>query len=216
MPIFIPDLFSAYIRGRQQAIQDNWNDLNQYNKVEAGQLANGMTMATFDDNVRKNTAAADLAQTQAVGAGFSLDDALRKRALAQQAGTMEKQVQAAAATLQTNLAQQQRIQQQLADPLLAAVDRQLLQNELLALQKQYQQLLSGQSAGSGVNIPQSPGAAPGVNSSQVLQPQPTPQTQPDYAAISRDAARQNKERFGMTGAPLTVEELQARGSIPPY
>lgn len=38
----------GYIEGRQKAVEDNWNDLNQYNKVQAGQLQNAWTEATWD------------------------------------------------------------------------------------------------------------------------------------------------------------------------
>ena len=39
-------LLPGYMQGERQAIQDNWNDLNQYNKAQAGQLQN-----MFDENV---------------------------------------------------------------------------------------------------------------------------------------------------------------------
>ena len=39
-------LLPGYMQGERQAIQDNWMDLNQYNKVQAGQLQN-----MFDENV---------------------------------------------------------------------------------------------------------------------------------------------------------------------
>ena len=39
-------LLPGYMQGERQAIADNWNDLNQYNKVQAGQLQN-----MFDENV---------------------------------------------------------------------------------------------------------------------------------------------------------------------
>ena len=39
-------LLPGYMQGERQAVQDNWNDLNQYNKVQAGQLQN-----MFDENV---------------------------------------------------------------------------------------------------------------------------------------------------------------------
>lgn len=46
----------GYIQGRQQAIKDNWSDLNQFNQVRAGQLGNLFNEATFDDrwNVGRN------------------------------------------------------------------------------------------------------------------------------------------------------------------
>ena len=39
-------LLPGYMQGERQAVQDNWMDLNQYNKVQAGQLQN-----MFDENV---------------------------------------------------------------------------------------------------------------------------------------------------------------------
>lgn len=39
-------LLPGYMQGERQAVQDNWTDLNQYNKVQAGQLQN-----MFDENV---------------------------------------------------------------------------------------------------------------------------------------------------------------------
>lgn len=41
-------LLPGYMQGEQQAINANWNDLNQYNKVQAGQLQN-----MFDENVMR-------------------------------------------------------------------------------------------------------------------------------------------------------------------
>lgn len=38
-------LLPGYMQGERQAVQDNWMDLNQYNKVQAGQLQN-----MFDEN----------------------------------------------------------------------------------------------------------------------------------------------------------------------
>ena len=55
MPFNFGSLFSAvgralpgFIEGERQAVQDNWNDLNQYNRVQAGQLENAWTEATWD------------------------------------------------------------------------------------------------------------------------------------------------------------------------
>lgn len=46
--VVIPDLFSSWIKGREAAINANWNDLKNYNSVLGGQLSNAFTMATFD------------------------------------------------------------------------------------------------------------------------------------------------------------------------
>lgn len=37
----------GYMEGDRQAVQDNWRDLNQYNQVQAGQLGNMWTEATW-------------------------------------------------------------------------------------------------------------------------------------------------------------------------
>lgn len=42
-------LLPGYMQGERQAIQDNWNDLNQYNKAQAGQLQN-----MFDENAMRD------------------------------------------------------------------------------------------------------------------------------------------------------------------
>lgn len=42
-------LLPGYMQGERQAIRDNWMDLNQYNKVQAGQLQN-----MFDENAMRD------------------------------------------------------------------------------------------------------------------------------------------------------------------
>ena len=42
-------LLPGYVKGEQQAIADNWNDLFSYNKAQAGQLQN-----MFDENAMKH------------------------------------------------------------------------------------------------------------------------------------------------------------------
>ena len=42
-------LLPGYMQGERQAIADNWTDLNQYNKVQAGQLQN-----MFDENAMRD------------------------------------------------------------------------------------------------------------------------------------------------------------------
>lgn len=41
----------GFYEGRQQAIQDNWKDLENYNNVQAGQLSNAWTEATWEDRL---------------------------------------------------------------------------------------------------------------------------------------------------------------------
>lgn len=70
MPIFIPNLFGAYIDGRRAAIQDNWLDQKNFNDVLKGQLDNALTMDTYDPAVRGawNKAAASDMDLAALGA----------------------------------------------------------------------------------------------------------------------------------------------------
>lgn len=82
--VAIPDIFTAYINGREQAIQANWNDLNNYNNVLQGQLNNAATMADFDANRRKNYADALNSQFTTIGTGLMTEVALQQYALQQQ------------------------------------------------------------------------------------------------------------------------------------
>lgn len=57
----ISSLLPGYIQGRRQAIADNWQDLQNYNNIQQGQLSNAFTKVTwqprlnaFVDNVRLN------------------------------------------------------------------------------------------------------------------------------------------------------------------
>lgn len=47
----IGQILPGYIEGRQQAIEDNWKDLDQYNKTQAGQLDNMFTEQTMDERL---------------------------------------------------------------------------------------------------------------------------------------------------------------------
>lgn len=42
----------GFVEGERLAVQDNWNDLNQYNKVQAGQLENAFTEQTFNPRMQ--------------------------------------------------------------------------------------------------------------------------------------------------------------------
>lgn len=71
MPI---DLFTPYINGRQNAINQNWNDLNQFNTVQSGgltneaqQLKNWFTQDTYGDRLSDSAAQADINQNKALG-----------------------------------------------------------------------------------------------------------------------------------------------------
>ena len=37
----------GYVQGERMAVQDNWNDLNQYNKVQSGQIQNAWDEAVL-------------------------------------------------------------------------------------------------------------------------------------------------------------------------
>lgn len=59
----LSSLLPGYIQGRRQAIQDNWQDLQNYNNIQQGQLNNAFTEATwqprldmFADNAKRNNA----------------------------------------------------------------------------------------------------------------------------------------------------------------
>lgn len=43
----LSSLLPGYIQGRRQAIADNWQDLQNYNNIQMGQLANAFTEATW-------------------------------------------------------------------------------------------------------------------------------------------------------------------------
>lgn len=70
MPFNFGSLFGAvghalpgFIEGERAAVQDNWRDLNQYNQVQAGQLENAWTEATWDPrlfNTWANAASNDI------------------------------------------------------------------------------------------------------------------------------------------------------------
>ena len=65
MPFNFGSIFSAvgralpgYVEGERMAMQDNWRDLDEYNRVQAGQLENAWNVATWTPrltNVRLNT-----------------------------------------------------------------------------------------------------------------------------------------------------------------
>lgn len=76
MPIFIPDLFTGYLNGRRAAIQDNWQDAKNYNKVMKGQLDNALAMQTMADAARKSNASANIADMNQTIAGARTDNEL--------------------------------------------------------------------------------------------------------------------------------------------
>ena len=41
--MYVPDLFGAFMKGRESAIDRNWNDLKQYEAIEAARNANDLS-----------------------------------------------------------------------------------------------------------------------------------------------------------------------------
>lgn len=106
--IYLPtDLFSPYIKGRESAIDANWNDLNQANRVQQGwlnndnqQLRNWFTEDSYGDSLAKSNASGRLAQNQALGSDFNaqIAKAGQPGAVAQAASTSDYQTALANAT----------------------------------------------------------------------------------------------------------------------
>lgn len=77
--IFLPvDLFGSYIKGRENAIDRNWNDLNQSNQVEQGwlnndnqQLRNWFTEDTYGDRLASSNARGRMDQNSATGSDLN-------------------------------------------------------------------------------------------------------------------------------------------------
>lgn len=99
----IPDLFSGYINGREQAIKSNWNDLSNYNSTLGGQMQNAYNMATFDPAVRSAWNTAQQSDYSTIAAAQGLDNTLQANQLAQKAGIPQATANAQAATIQANI-----------------------------------------------------------------------------------------------------------------
>jgi hypothetical protein len=54
----------GYVQGERQAVEDNWRDLNEYNRVQAGQYENAFTGATFNPRLSMMTDAANNSRMQ--------------------------------------------------------------------------------------------------------------------------------------------------------
>ena len=76
MPIFIPDLFGGYLKGRQAAIADNWTDLSNYNNVLSGQMQNAYNQQTMADRARMFNAAANISDMNQAVTGATADQQL--------------------------------------------------------------------------------------------------------------------------------------------
>lgn len=105
MAVFIPDLFSGYINGREMAIKNNWQDQTNYNSVLKGQMDNAASLATFDPYVRSawDTAAVNDMNTMISDMNTrKLSDMYR---LEQQAGVNQMNIDARIAQLQQTIQQ---------------------------------------------------------------------------------------------------------------
>lgn len=67
--IYIPDLFSAYAKGQEEAIDRNWNDLNQYESVEQARTNNDVARINLQagmDDYGNNRAISNALGSQAM------------------------------------------------------------------------------------------------------------------------------------------------------
>lgn len=62
-------MLPGYMEGERTAIKDNWNDLNQYSDVQAKQISNLFSEATFNPkvNMQYDAAAQSLMNTEQIG-----------------------------------------------------------------------------------------------------------------------------------------------------
>ena len=68
----------GYIEGQRQAVQDNWQDLKNWNEVYSGQLGNMYAAETFQDRLSRERDLAALSQ-MGVEQGRANLDLLRRR-----------------------------------------------------------------------------------------------------------------------------------------
>lgn len=64
----ISSVLPGYIQGQRQAVQDNWRDLEEYNKVQQGQYANAFTGATWEPRLRMFNNQSNLSDFNTLGA----------------------------------------------------------------------------------------------------------------------------------------------------
>lgn len=75
-------ILPGYVQGRESAINSNWQDLSNYNKIYHGQLANAYDAATWEPQMQdrwKQSALLDLAAKQAEGNYMIWDQSLPQR-----------------------------------------------------------------------------------------------------------------------------------------
>lgn len=68
----LSSLLPGYIQGRRQAIQDNWQDLQNYNNIQAGQLSNAFTEGTWQQRMDMMNDAAYNSGMNTINNGYNL------------------------------------------------------------------------------------------------------------------------------------------------
>lgn len=68
--IFLPDLFTPYMEGREAAINRNWTDLEKYNNVQKGQLSNLFELATFAPKANREYEQTEKIALENIGTGM--------------------------------------------------------------------------------------------------------------------------------------------------
>lgn len=81
MPIFIPNLFGAYVDGRRAAIKDNWLDQKNFNDVLGGQILNAYNMDVYDPAVRSQWNDAAMGDMRLATAAAKTDNELEQNEL---------------------------------------------------------------------------------------------------------------------------------------
>ena len=109
-------LLPGYVQGERQAVQDNWADLDNYNKTQAGQLANAYTEATFQPNVSQEYDEAELSRM-----GVMNSDMILQQNMVAQPGILQERAYSSANLLpqamMNNALQDRQFQYLMTNPL---------------------------------------------------------------------------------------------------
>ena len=151
MAIFIPDLFGGYLKGRQAAIADNWNDLNQFNQVLGGQMLNAYNQQVMADRARISNASANLSDMDQAVTGAKADQQLdlTQQQKLQHLNELKAEADAAQLRYQTALAE---YNQQNLDPKVAGQRAQTI-NSYINPQSVQAKAQNGTTNGSVLNLP---------------------------------------------------------------
>lgn len=172
MPIFIPDLFTSYINGRRQAVQDNWTDLQNYNTVLGGQMDNALNMQTMGDRARISAANAELADQRAALGGAMTD---RDIDMIQKMNALGMNDQAAL----VQLAQYKHLLNMYADPQYRA---------------NFMALTNGGTTGTGTGTTTGTGGSTGIYPLGSEKPQGTNPVQPTTTTVQPKPSQQQLVR----------------------